>query len=147
MTIGLFVLVIVIGTSIWVGFDAAKHDFGKKGTGTATWVAGCLLLWIIVFPIYLIQRSRAPVKGAAAQTAPMTTPSAMYRDCPHCKEPMRRDASVCPHCRQPSAAWRLHEGRWWFQASEQDKWQWFDEQNSRWVWHDQAPDSPSAAAQ
>src|SRR5207253_8690542 len=23
---------------------------------------------------------------------------AMYRECPFCREPMRRDASVCPHC-------------------------------------------------
>ena len=28
-----------------------------------------------------------------------------YRECPFCKEDMRRDASVCPHCRNNSEPW------------------------------------------
>ncbi len=31
-------------------------------------------------------------------------PSRLYRECPHCKERMRRDAHVCPHCRYESPA-------------------------------------------
>lgn len=53
---------IVIGTSIWVFFDARSIGV-KKGqvTGIANmnpvgWLFGCLLLWIIAFPIYLSKR-------------------------------------------------------------------------------------------
>jgi hypothetical protein len=35
------------------------------------------------------------------------------RECPACKEWMRRDASICPHCRTPSDPWTFHDGRWW----------------------------------
>src|SRR5438552_14770165 len=55
----------------------------------------------------------------------------MYRECPHCREQMRRDASVCPHCRRESAAWQLHEGRWWVQTD--GKWFYLDEKANRWV--------------
>jgi len=34
------------------------------------------------------------------------------RECPFCKEEMRRDASVCPHCRRDSEAWIYEEGQW-----------------------------------
>lgn len=27
-----------------------------------------------------------------------------HRECPFCKEPMRKDATVCPHCRHESVA-------------------------------------------
>jgi hypothetical protein len=37
-------------------------------------------------------------------------PSRMYRECPHCKERMRRDAHVCPHCRYESPAESLEDG-------------------------------------
>ena len=35
------------------------------------------------------------------------------RECPWCKEAMRRDASVCPHCQRESEPWTFHEGFWW----------------------------------
>jgi hypothetical protein len=37
-------------------------------------------------------------------------PSRLYRECPHCKERMRRDAHVCPHCRRESPAQALEGG-------------------------------------
>ena len=55
----------------------------------------------------------------------------MYRECPHCREQMRRDASVCPHCRRESAAWQLHEGRWWVETD--GKWFYLDENANQWV--------------
>jgi len=36
--------------------------------------------------------------------------SRVYRECPHCKERMRRDAHVCPHCRSESPAEILEDG-------------------------------------
>lgn len=53
---------IIIGTSVWVFFDA-KSIGVKKGLipGIANmtpimWLVTCLLLWIIAFPIYLVKR-------------------------------------------------------------------------------------------
>ena len=47
-----------------------------------------------------------------------------HRECPHCKEQMRRDASVCPHCQRDSQAWTLNEGYWWYQRD--DGWLYLD---------------------
>jgi hypothetical protein len=65
--IGLLLL-FVIGSTVWVGFDAAGRDFSSTAKwvmarGAAGWVVGCLLLWIVFFPAYLAQRSRAPHKS------------------------------------------------------------------------------------
>jgi hypothetical protein len=126
------VLLVVVGTTMWVGVDASKRDWGG-GFGTATWVVGCIVLWIVMFPIYLVKRGGAPLKdGPASPYALSAPPDAMYRECPYCKEAMRRDAEICPHCRQPSAPWRFHEGRWWFRPSEQDAWLWLNEPTGEW---------------
>ena len=55
------IFLVVVGTTIWVGVDASQRDWdGRFDTGG--WVVGCLLLWIVVFPIYLAQRNKAPLK-------------------------------------------------------------------------------------
>jgi hypothetical protein len=64
----------------------------------------------------------------------------MMRECPSCKEAMRRDASVCPHCRRDSEPWRFWEGRWWaYSASGDDVW--YDEVFGVW----RTPDATSPA--
>lgn len=149
-------LLVVIGTTIWVGVDASNRDFGPKGTSTATWVVGCLLLWIVVFPMYLFKRGNAPLKsqagGAAAATLiPSALPvvpavqAATHRVCPHCKEPMRRDADTCPHCRKESPPWTFHEGRWWFRRDDDSPWQWLDDRTG--AWHTLQPPPDDAALQ
>jgi hypothetical protein len=45
----------------------------------------------------------------AGRRAPPPGPG-VVRECPYCKEPMRRDASVCPHCRRGSPAWEYRDG-------------------------------------
>ena len=57
-----FVWLLVIGSSIWVLLDA-KNIGVKKGqvkgladVGHWGWFAGCLLLWIVVFPLYIVTR-------------------------------------------------------------------------------------------
>jgi len=55
-------LLVVVATTVWVGVDADGRRW-PKGTltgSTGGWVFGCLALWIVVFPIYLAQRGRAP---------------------------------------------------------------------------------------
>jgi hypothetical protein len=69
-----------------------------------------------------------PAGGGAVATA---RDSKAVRECPHCKEAMRRDASVCPHCRRDSDAWRLWEGRWWTPIPIQPP-RWYDELAGTW---------------
>ncbi len=70
------VLLMVIGTSIWVVVDAKSLGFGKRAinnqvdSGPWTWFFACLLLWIVAFPIYLVKRSkykREPETTASTQ--------------------------------------------------------------------------------
>jgi glutaredoxin len=55
---------------------------------------------------------------------------ATSRECPHCKEAMRRDASVCPHCQRDSEPWTFHDGRWWMKNER--GWVWLDEPKQEW---------------
>lgn len=51
----------VIGTSLWVYFDAKKLDLGRYRTGLMNpevVTIGCFLMWIIAFPWYLSTRHR-----------------------------------------------------------------------------------------
>jgi len=57
----------VVGTTIWVGIDASRREWGD-GLGPASWVVFCLLLWIVAFPIYLVKRNNAPLKDAFVPT-------------------------------------------------------------------------------
>jgi hypothetical protein len=58
----MLIVLIVIGTSIWVFIDAKSIGLGntksgqKAATSPAGWALFCLLLWIIGFPLYLILR-------------------------------------------------------------------------------------------
>lgn len=55
---------VVVASAVWVGFDARKREW-SDGSGTAAWVLGTLLFWILVFPYYLVKRGRVGVKGEA----------------------------------------------------------------------------------
>jgi hypothetical protein len=58
------ILVLVVGTTIWVGVDASQRNWqGHKFADRPwKWIVGSLLLWIVVFPLYLVQRGRVPAK-------------------------------------------------------------------------------------
>jgi drug/metabolite transporter (DMT)-like permease len=59
------IFLVVLATIIWAGVDASRRDWtnGKYMTNsTAGWVLGMILLWIVVFPVYIAQRGRAPFK-------------------------------------------------------------------------------------
>jgi hypothetical protein len=69
------VLIVVIGTSIWVAIDASNigaHKGLVKGLGNmgpAGWFLCCLLLWIIGFPVYLAKRSEIKAAAVASNAA------------------------------------------------------------------------------
>jgi rhomboid protease GluP len=70
--IGTLLSLIVVGTTLWVGLDASRlmsgipkakrAEIGGKTFGAprspAGWVAGCMLLWIVFFPLYLRKRQK-----------------------------------------------------------------------------------------
>jgi hypothetical protein len=62
---GLLVLLVVVGSAVWVGVDASGRDWSDNAFADATWkwVAGSLLLWIVAFPLYLVHRGRVPRHG------------------------------------------------------------------------------------
>jgi hypothetical protein len=53
------------------------------------------------------------------------------RECPACKEAMRRDASICPHCRTPSEPWTFHDNRWWIVRNDASYY--LDEASQTWM--------------
>jgi hypothetical protein len=60
----MWVVYLVIGTTIWVGYDANANQVPVSegaeyslNTGAVAWVLMCLLLWIVSFPYYLVRRS------------------------------------------------------------------------------------------
>jgi len=140
LTLTFIIGVVAIAATIWVGLDSSKREWKTRGA-TALWVIGCLLLWIVVFPVYLYKRTTVPLKGEPP--LPSST-GYEYRECPYCKEPMRRSAEVCPHCRNSSTPWRYHEGRWWFRNSEEGSWQWLDERTGTWLVHEPSAQSEFA---
>ena len=65
-------LLIVLGTTVWVGVDASQRDFSQaRGARTTLgWVVGMLLLWIVFFPFYLVERNRASPKNGRTVARP-----------------------------------------------------------------------------
>jgi hypothetical protein len=75
---GAVVLLVVIGTSIWVAIDAS-HIGARKGLikgsgnmGPVGWFVCCLLIWIIGFPVYLAKRSEIKAAAAASNVSAST---------------------------------------------------------------------------
>ena len=68
------------------------------------------------------------------------------RECPFCKEDIRRDVSVCPRCQRESPAWVWESGYWWFRE-ESGAWLQLHEETGEWERYDDvASDRPAAAA-
>lgn len=60
----LIITLAIIGCSWWVYFDASSHKVGSyqdelnrvKGWSSTSWGIGSFVLFIIIFPLYLIRR-------------------------------------------------------------------------------------------
>jgi len=77
------VLLAVAGSSIWVLVDARNLgirrgliDSGFADMGPGSWFVGCLLIWIVVFPLYLAYRPRfvAALSGGQRQEREQAQP-------------------------------------------------------------------------
>ena len=104
----------VLGSSIWVGVDAARLGVRRGGLGGGFvdmgafgWFLACLLFWIVSFPVYLATRPRYVSRGQQAQEPVYPDPPypnrfGMPSDAPFTTratgsdEPWQRDAPVAP---------------------------------------------------
>ncbi|MDX6510838.1 MAG: hypothetical protein QOE36_342 [Gaiellaceae bacterium] len=100
---------------------ASRITAGNGRGGAIGFVLGLALGWVGVAVAALL----GELGGARARPT-------MYRECPSCKEQMRRDASVCPHCHRESSPWSLHEGVWGHQSAS-GQWYRLDERAGEWV--------------
>jgi hypothetical protein len=82
------ILIIVIGSTIWVGFDASTNKITTDAkpynwaNGAVAWVLGCILLWIVAFPWYLVQRGKLLQQRTVPppqQPAPPTDPPQSWK--------------------------------------------------------------------
>jgi len=68
LTSPIFFILIYLGTSIWAGIDACLINLNKYEvdgpTGPVVTFLGCLLLWIVTFPWYLVNKGKL-ARGAA----------------------------------------------------------------------------------
>jgi hypothetical protein len=92
-------------------------------------------LWIWLLLILFVAGIVAIVRWSGRRQSRSMT--AGRRECPACKEWMRRDASVCPHCRTASEPWTFHGGRWW--VTRPDAPYYLDEGSQTWRRSDPPP--------
>jgi hypothetical protein len=75
----LSVLLVVIGTAIWVDQDARKLVSAGAtktqlgGTSPIAWSIGTLLIWIIVFPWYVVKRAKVIRELGVSKNSPSST--------------------------------------------------------------------------
>jgi hypothetical protein len=93
-------------------------EFAAAGVGIGIWT---IYVGVVFALLGAVSGYRSPQPDRPTQT----------RECPHCKEQMRRDASVCPQCRRESAAWTFHDGYWWVKRDTVNFY--LDEKKNQWV--------------
>ena len=106
-----------------------SNDFVAVSVGPGLYAIGIGLLLAIGGGVQWGKRDTTTSPGIRSTSQPDPT---SHRECPHCKEAMRRDASVCPHCQRESAPWILHEGRWWAKGDD-GKDYYIDGATGQWV--------------
>jgi hypothetical protein len=62
---GVLALLVVVASAAWVAYDSSQRDWRRSSFANRPWkwVVGTLLLWIIVFPLYLVQRGKVALKS------------------------------------------------------------------------------------
>jgi hypothetical protein len=118
--VGVIVLLLVVGSTIWVGIDASNLGVqrGRLGGGsldmsTASWVVCCLLLWIVAFPCYLVARGKyQAMSGGNASAWPQAALGAAAYVIPQTgHHPTIGQAAVPPPVAPPQMS---ADGQWWW---------------------------------
>jgi hypothetical protein len=134
---------ILVGAIIlWIVPIFVAHAIGKA-KHRAGFLYGLFLGWLGVIIVFVLptreemtldelerKRKNVSPQWYAKKRAELEGQQ-VYRQCPSCKESMRRDATVCPHCHRESVAWTLHDGRWWTTGPD-GGWVWLDELTQEW---------------
>jgi hypothetical protein len=97
------IAIVVVGSTLWVAVDAYGRDWSANRFADKPWlwIVGCLLLWVVVFPVYLVQRGRVPrVTQVAQPSGPLPT-----------EPPRSATVSVLPAARRSGE--RLPPVFWW----------------------------------
>ena len=112
---------IVFGITAWVICAFIGAGIGKsKGRALDGFFLGLFLGPVgIIITALLSQSDQLIANQQAAKRS-------QHRQCPHCKEDMKRQAGTCPHCRLQSDAWQFYDGYWWA------NYQWLDEATQTW---------------
>jgi hypothetical protein len=97
---GFFAIALLVGWLAPIVIAALITESRGRGALVGL-LLGLILSWLGVVIALLL--------GEALEASPRVR-SRLYRECPHCKERMRRDAHVCPHCRYESPAEILDDG-------------------------------------
>jgi len=105
-------LILAIGGSVWVLFDARSRDWsrsGYSGYSPVFWAAGTALFAIAFVPAYIFARRRSISRSDAHRLA-----AGGDRRCPRCAETVRASAEVCRFCQHEF----VRQARWY------DGWKW-----------------------
>jgi hypothetical protein len=64
------VFLVIFATTAWVGLDASRRDWSASSfaRSAGVWVFGSLAMWIVIFPLYLLLRARAPLKDPESRS-------------------------------------------------------------------------------
>jgi hypothetical protein len=108
---------VIVGTTVWVGFDAQELEMrkgrlggGPVDMGTRAWVVCCLLLWVIAFPCYLVARSKY-VAMRDAPASPVLMPASPFGTQPVAAV----EARVHVHAAPPQLS---ADGYWWWDGTQ-----------------------------
>ena len=107
MSIQIAVILVVIGSSLWVLNDSARIGVRRgliKGNcdyGPGGWFAICLLFWIVGFPCYLNMRQRYIDAASRVSRPPSDLVGTV--ECPFCQaclpqDSLRIGANTCKSC-------------------------------------------------
>ena len=122
-----------------LGAWASKVWERKGGSPTAGFFMGALLGIVGLIIAHVGTPSAAAVPPPSPSGGPVHN---QVRQCPACKEAMKRDASICPHCRVPSTPWMFNDGFWW--ATDADgELVYLDESSHEWQ---HLPSSPTTSS-
>jgi RNA polymerase subunit RPABC4/transcription elongation factor Spt4 len=134
--IGLMFLVFILGLYVIPWIVAALRKAPHVGVVAVinVFLGWTLIGWFVA--LALAFRSRPPNVQADSETAKtpnadaITASALLYRECPHCEQPMPREARACPHCQRDSPPWSKEGDRWW-QLHDGPPHYW-DEQAQQW---------------
>ena len=97
-----YVWIVVIVSAIWVYMDARELGAGTYDLGGWAdaqpwrWAVSVLLLWLIMFPLYLLTRPKLVVAASP--------PPPEERRCSTCDRPYPAEYDGCPHCAKTAGA-------------------------------------------